>query len=140
MNNTEIFEAYFDAFEAAYQDDQWDRLLHFFTDDMVYNNVEGESLKGRTAAIDYLEASVNASDRKFDSRGLDDVDIVGDGDTVTMAFTVRYQIAGAPDLVISGRETATFRDGRIEQMDDIFHDASLTQFGAWMEIHAGLLA
>lgn len=57
-----------------------------------------------------------------------------------MIFTVRYRIDGAPDLVISGKEVATFSDDRIQQMDDVFDDTTLADFGAWMEKHGSLPA
>ena len=59
---------------------------------------------------------------------------------VTLEFTIRYQIDGAPDLVITGLQVATFRNAKIQQMDDVFDAASLEQFENWMARHSELLA
>lgn len=140
MNNIEIFKAYFDAFEASYSDDDWDRIVPYFAIDMRYNTAEGQALTGSAAAIHYLKSAVDSLDRRFDSRAFDgEPEITGEGGTVTMVFTVRYKIAGAPDLLISGKEVATFHEGRIQTMDDLIDDASLAGVASWMEEHAGLL-
>ena len=141
MSNIDRFKAYFDAFEETYLDDNWDRVAPYFAPDITYNNAEGQSLKGRTAALDYLKASVDSSDRRFDVREfVGEPEISADGDQVTMIFTVRYRIAGAPDLEIDGTEIATFSGDQIVQMDDVFDDASLASFATWMENHGALLA
>jgi len=141
MDNVQIFKAYFDAFEETYADNNWDRIAPYFADDMVYNNAEGESLNGKEAAIAYLNASVDSSDRQFDSRAFDgEPEISGAGEQVTMVFTVRYRIEGAPDLVLSGKEIATFTEGKIQQLDDIFDDHALSELSGWMEKHAGLFS
>ena len=140
MSNIEIFTAYFEAFEETYKDDDWGRITPYFASDMRYNNAEGQTLTSGLAAIQYLKTAVDALDRRFNSRAFDsEPAITGDGDTVTLVFTVRYKIEGAPDLVIRGKEVATFREGKIQQMDDLFEDTSLAEFANWMEKHASLL-
>ena len=140
MNPVNTFKAYFDAFEKTYLDDNWDRIAPYFAPDITYNNAEGETLNGRTAALDYLRASVDSSDRRFDAREfVGEPRISGNDDEVTMIFTVRYRIDGAPDLVISGKEVATFNNNQIQQMDDIFDETTLANVAAWMEKHGALL-
>jgi hypothetical protein len=96
---------------------------------------------GRLAALDYLKASVDSSDHRFDVREfVGEPEISAQGDEVTMIFTIRYRIEGAPDLEINGTEIARFRGNQIVQMDDVFDDASLASFAAWMEKHGALLA
>jgi hypothetical protein len=141
VSTVDTFKAYFDAFEATYLDDDWNRIAPYFAPDMTYNNAEGASLQGRAAALDYLKASVDSSDRRFDVREfVGEPQISGNDNKVTMIFTVRYRIDGAPDLEISGTEIATFSGDQIVQMDDVFDDASLARFGTWMENHRALLA
>ena len=140
-NNVDIFNAYFDAFEEAYDSNNWEAIAPFFAEDMVYNTAGAETKRGRTAAIDYLKTDVESLDRRFDSRAFDgNPEITGEGNTVTMVFTVRYQLEGAPDLVITGKEVATFQDGKIRQMDDVFDDEAIAGFGAWMDEHGARLA
>jgi hypothetical protein len=140
MSNVEIYNAYFQAFEETYKDDDWNRITPYFASDMRYNNAEGQTLTSGAAAVQYLQTAVDALDRRFDSRAFDgEPAITGDGDTVTLVFKVRYKIEGAPDLVICGKEVATFKEGKIQHMDDLFEDASLAEFASWMQKHAGLL-
>lgn len=140
MNNVDIFKAYFDAFEEAYKDDDWNRITPYFASDMRYNNAEGETLTSAAAAIQYLRKAVDSLDRRFDNRAFEgEPEITGEGDTVTLVFAVRYTIDGAPDLVISGKEVATFREGKIQQLDDRFDDSSLAEFSSWMAQHADVI-
>jgi uncharacterized protein YbjT (DUF2867 family) len=137
----DTFRSYFEAFEATYRDDDWDRIAPYFAPDMIYNNTEGKRLEGRAAAVDYLRNDLEAMDRRFDSRAFDsEPEISGHGDQVTMRFTVRYRKAGAPDLVISGKEVATFSGGQIQQMEDVFDAATTANFESWMSEHGALLA
>ena len=141
MSALDTFNAYFEAFEETYTDDNWDRVAPFFAPEVIYKNVEGNRLEGRAAAIEYLKTDLDALDRRFDSRAFDGTpDISLNGDDVTMVFTVRYQKEGAADLVISGREVATIRDGQIQHMKDHFDDTTLATFATWMERHGDLLA
>lgn len=140
MNALNTFNDYFEAFEETYVDDNWARIAPFFAEAMTYLNAEGTALEGRAAALDYLEGAVNALDRRFDSRTFDGTpDITAAADEVTLRFTVRYRKAGFDDLVISGQEVATIRDGQIQHMEDQFGDATLQRLEAWMAEHGALL-
>ena len=140
MSTIDTFKAYFDAFEETYLDNRWDRIAPYFASDITYQNAEGETLRGRDAALDYLKASVDSLDRRFDKRGFVGApDISASHDTITMIFTVRDQKDGAPDLLISGEEVARFSGDQIQQMDDVFDDTTLADFATWMEKHGALL-
>ena len=141
MTPIDTFRAYFEAFEETYLDNNWDRIAPYFASDITYKNAEGETLKGQTAALDYLKTSVDSLDRRFDKRefiGLPDIS--ASHDTITMDFTVRYQKDGVPDLLISGKEVARFSGDQIQQMDDVFDDTTLADFATWMEKYGALLA
>tara|TARA_B110001469_G_C9502074_1_gene250652 strand:+ start:373 stop:531 length:159 start_codon:yes stop_codon:yes gene_type:complete len=47
MTNLERFQAYADAFEETYSDDNWQRLEEFFTADAVYAPGDGTEAVGR---------------------------------------------------------------------------------------------
>jgi len=66
MTPIDTFRAYFEAFEETYLDNNWDRIAPYFASDITYKNAEGETLKGRTAALEYLKTSVDSLDRRFD--------------------------------------------------------------------------
>jgi hypothetical protein len=136
MTNLDQYLAYADAFETTLEDDDWARLMPFFAEDVTYRNAEGDVLRGRDAAIAYLEASVNGLDRRFDSRAFVGEPIaVAVGDEVRMTFTVRYEKTNLPALILSGTEVASFADGLIQRMDDVFDDAASEGMASWMDRH-----
>ena len=62
-----------------------------------------------------------------------------DGDTLTMKWTVTYTKQGAPDLVISGMETAIFEGDRIKLLRDTFDPEAQKRLGEWMAKHGAKL-
>lgn len=132
MSNLEAFGTYAAAFEESLQDDDWSRLEAYFAPDAVYLPGDGSEATGRGAVLQALQDSVNALERKCDSRELlGQPEVSEEGDTITLKFTIRYTRGGLPDLVLSGYETARYVDGVIQRMEDVFEDpAGLV---AWRE-------
>jgi len=125
MSNLPTFGVYAAAFEESLNDDDWKRLEQYFTTDASYLPGDGTEAKGRDAALQALKDSVNALERKCDSRELiGGPEISEAGDTVTLKFTIKYTKAGLPDLVLRGYETALFVDGAIAKMEDVFEDSA----------------
>jgi hypothetical protein len=56
-----------------------------------------------------------------------------------MEWSVTYKKAGAPHLVISGVETATFEGDRIARLRDDLDPAAQKAMGEWMAAHGALL-
>ena len=56
-----------------------------------------------------------------------------------MKWTVTYTKSGAPDLAISGTETAIFEGDRIARLRDDFDPAAQKALGEWMAKHAAQL-
>ena len=124
MNLTERFLAFAIAFEKTYVDDDWARLEPFFTEDAVYD-VPGEPplgghWEGRAAVLVHLREVLVDFDKRFDSRITEIVGApeVGDGE-FAFEWRATYTLAGAPDLVIGGRERALFEDDRIRYLEDV---------------------
>ncbi|MGE4606751.1 MAG: nuclear transport factor 2 family protein [Myxococcota bacterium] len=137
MSIEDRYQAYADAFEESYVDNDWSRIEQYFTEDAVY---EGEpDACGRDAVIAKLNGGVDAFDRKMDKRTPDFQTPTVDGNTLVMKWTVSYQKAGAPDLVISGVETAVFEGDRIARLRDDFDPAAQKAMGEWMAEHAAKL-
>ncbi|MCG8435127.1 MAG: nuclear transport factor 2 family protein [Gammaproteobacteria bacterium] len=131
MNNLPTFGAYAAAFEETLVDDDWSRLEAYFTEDAVYLPGDGTQATGRDAVLEALRDSVNRLDRKSDAREVAGApDVSEDGDTVTLKFTVVFKKAGLPDLNLVGVETAQFRDGAIQRMEDVIEDPQAMQ--DWM--------
>ena len=137
MSIEDRYQAYADAFEESYVDNDWSRIEQYFTEDAVY---EGDpDASGRDAVIAKLNGGVDAFDRKMDKRIPDFQAPTVNGNTLVANWTVTYEKAGAPDLVISGVETAVFEGDRIARLRDDFDPAAQKAMGEWMAEHAAKL-
>ena len=136
------FAEYAAAFETAYESDDWSPIEAYFTEDAVYDSGQGPeaAVEGRAALLGRLKTSVDSFDRRLDSREISFSGHQEQGDTVSVSWKVRYTKAGAPDLVISGREAARFSGDRIELLSGEFDDSASKALQEWMEKHGGLLA
>lgn len=127
------YQAYADAFEETYEDDDWSRIEPFFTEDAVY---EGEpAAKGRDAVLAKLKNGVDTFDRNMDSRTPDFQTPVVEGNTLRMNWKVVYTKKGCPDLVLTGSETAVFDGDRIASLRDDMDAGVEETIGAWMADH-----
>ena len=138
MSILDRYQAYADAFEVSFEDDDWSRIEPYFTEDAVYEG-DPEDAQGRDAVLAKLKGGVDGFDRNMDSRTPDFNPPSIDGDTLRMQWSVTYKKAGAPDLVISGLETATFEGDRIARLRDDMDPAAQKAMGEWMAAHGALL-
>jgi hypothetical protein len=137
MSILDRYQAYADAFEQSYEDDDWSRIEQYFTADAVY---EGDpDAEGRDAVLAKLKGGVDSFDRNMDSRTPDFHTPMVDGNTLEMKWTVTYTKAGAPDLSISGKEIAIFDGDRIARLRDDFDPEAQKAMGEWMAAHGALL-
>lgn len=137
MSILDRYQAYADAFELSYVDDDWSRIEPYFTENAVY---EGEpDARGRDAVLAKLKQGIDNFDRKMDERRPDFQTPTVDGDTLTMKWSVSYSKAGAPDLSISGTEVAVFEGDRIALLRDIFDPDAMKNMQEWMAKHGAAL-
>jgi hypothetical protein len=131
------YQAYADAFEESYVDDDWSRIEQYFTEDAVYAG--DPDAVGRDAVLAKLKGGVDGFDRNMDERtpAFDTPSV--EGNTLTMKWTVTYQKAGAPNLAISGVETAVFEGDRISRLEDAFDPEAEKGMGEWMAQHGAKL-
>ena len=132
MSIADRYQAYAEAFEETYEDDDWTRIEPFFTEDAVYEAAPEEDARGRAAVLAKLKGGVDAFDRNMDSRTPDFQTPTVEGDTISMNWKVTFTKAGCPDLVIFGRETAVFEGDRIALLRDEFDPAAEAAMGEWM--------
>jgi hypothetical protein len=138
MGIEDRYQAYADAFEQSYEDDDWTRIEQYFTEGAVYHG-EPEDAIGRDAVLAKLKGGVDGFDRRMDSRTPDFQTPSISGDTLTMKWSVSYTKGGAPDLVISGVETAVFEGERIASLRDDFDPEAQKAMGEWMAEHGAKL-
>ena len=138
MSILDRYQAYADAFEESFADDDWSRIAQYFTEDAVY---EGEpEARGGEAVLAKLKNGVDNFDRRMDSRTPDFQTPTLDGNTLTMRWKVSYTKGGCPDLVISGVETAIFEGDRIASLRDTFDPEAEQGMQKWMAEHGATLA
>ena len=139
MSIADRYQAYAEAFEVTYEDDDWTRIEPFFTEDAVYEAAPEEDAHGRAAVLAKLKSAVDSFDRRMDSRALDFQSPTVDGDTIQVNWKVIYTKAGCPDLVIFGREIAVFEGDRIARLCDEFDPAAAAGMEEWMTAHGAKL-
>ncbi|MCZ6855191.1 MAG: nuclear transport factor 2 family protein [Gammaproteobacteria bacterium] len=138
MSIADRYQAYAEAFEESYEDDDWTRIEPFFTEDAIYES-QGEDARGREAVLAKLKGGVDTFDRNMDSRTPDFQTPTVEGNTLTMKWQVTYTKADCPDLVITGHEIAVFEGDRIARLRDEFDPAAETTMGDWMAAHGAKL-
>lgn len=139
MSNVEQFQAYAAAFEESYADDDWKRLEQYFTEDAVYAPGDGTEAAGRDQVLARLRDSVNGLDRRFDSRTLTATPPAADADGVSLSWQLTLSKAGVPDLTAQGTERATYRNGAISRLEDVFDEGTMEGLGKWMATHGDKL-
>lgn len=139
------WRAFLDAFNTAYETDDWTPLAPMLTEDAEYR-VSGIPfachLRGRDAVIAGFAKSVRNFDRRFAARQHEPVGIrVMEPDTVSAIAWTRYTSADKGAIAVAAHGFWQFRDGRIERMLDVW-DATLAENAralAWLaENGAGL--
>ncbi len=147
MSILERFQAYADAFEESYKDDDWSRIAQYFTEDAVYAGEPdadpddpAATAKGREAVLTKLKNSVDGFDRRMDSRTLELHSPTLVGDILTTSFRVSLRKTGTPDLVFSGKEAATFEGDRIALLKDTLDPDSEQVLNKWLAENGAALA
>jgi len=145
MSILERFNAYAEAFEVAYESDDFSILEPFFTEGAVYETLADPPLggrqEGRDAIFAYMKISVAGFDRRFEKREL--VVLEGPevrGNEVWMKWCANYQSEGLPPLALEGEETATFEGDRICRLEDRWSSEAGKTVIEYMEAHGDSLA
>ncbi len=140
MSPLQQFLAYATAFEQTFDDDDWSRLEPFFAPEAVYE-VRNASfacrLEGPAAILAGLKRSLDGFDRRLPKRTLAVTDGPHEqGDALSIGWTATYQVGAAPPLVLRGRSTARFCDGRIVELADEYPDGMDVEAASWLARHA----
>ena len=140
MGVVERFNEYAEAFERAYDSDDWSVLESYFTEDAVYDFVAGPPLggrhDGRAAILQDFPTLVNGFDRRFDSRRVELLEgpVERNGE-VWMRWAAIYTLAGSPDCRMEGEERAVYTGDRISLLEDRVSDDEVARLTAYMQTH-----
>jgi hypothetical protein len=138
------FGEYAAAFEVAFAKDDWSAVEPYFSEDAVYEILGGPPFagkwEGRRAVLEYLKASLDAFDRRFETRELELLEgpELRDG-AVWIRWRGTYRVADAPPFVMEGEETARFQGERIARLEDRFESGAAEKLTAWMGANAAKL-
>ena len=138
------FLEYAAAFEEAVRTDDWSALEPFFTENAVYEVTGSPTFEvrheGRDAVFAGLKSSLDALDRRFESRTVEMLEgPLERGGAVWMKWRAGYSGPGVPELCIDGRKTAFFEGDRIQRLvDDIpLEMGAITEH--WMSHYQSML-
>ena len=135
MSLIKLFAGQRAAFETAYVNGDWAPLGKRFDENATYEAINGPFhcvLKGRAQVLAGFERSVERFD-KLCKRTLGiDTWIQEEGANVIVFSGMRFERDGAPPIYAKLCEIATYRDGLIERMIDIYDPESRAAFEAWM--------
>lgn len=142
MGMVERFKEYTAVLEEAYHADDWSRLVPYFAKSAVYRSYYGADLevRGRDAVLKQFRTDAESFDRKFDSRRVEYFDgpCEARGGVFTM-WRVTYSKAGAPDLVLTGKEIATFIGDEITLLEGHYLPETFDQFSKWLTEHGSFM-
>ncbi len=138
MSILDRYQAYADAFEETYLDDDWSRIAPYFSENAVCESGVGDA-RGKRAVLAMLKAGLDGFDRLMDSRVPDFATPTVDGDTVRVSWSVTYTKGRAPDLALSGVEFATFEGDQIALLHDDLSPEAEKAMSEWLAAHGALL-
>ena len=122
------------AFERTYEDGNWMRLEPYFSDDLVYEVMNMPFhcvIRERAAVIAGLRRSIERFDRLCQRTvGLGSM-IFQEGNNVLVHSGIRFQRGESPPLQSGLWEIATYRDGRIERLIDIYDPGERAKHERW---------
>ncbi|WP_332771309.1 nuclear transport factor 2 family protein [Phenylobacterium sp.] len=123
------------AFEAAYVSGDWAPLGVFFHEDITYEVMNMPFhcvIKGRASVLSGLERSVERFDKLCIRTVGIDSSIQEEGANVLVHSGMRFERDGAPSTSARLWEIATYRDGLIERIIDIYDPGTGAEFERWM--------
>ena len=142
MGTVERFNKYAATLERAYQDDDWSLLAPYFAEDATYRSYYGADLEvtGRDAVVKQFISDAESFDRKFDSRRVEYFDGPREerGGVFTM-WKITYSKEGAPDLVLTGTETAVYDGDEITLLEGHYLPETFSEFSTWLTQHGSAM-
>ena len=139
--SVERFCGYAEAFERAFESDDWSVLKPYFSQDAIYEVPGGppfgKLVNGLENIISSFQSDVNSFDRKFDQRIVELVKPPYEqGPVVHAHWRAVYKKEGIPDLELRGVEQAHFQADKIHRLVSVFDDAQEQSVLEWLGRHA----
>lgn len=123
MDSLKVYALYYWAFEDAYDNDVWDDVITYFTDDAIYKSPMVGEVKGKENIMSVFQTSLNRFDRKFSvKRTIKEIkeEKIVEENYLKVPGIVTYGNENCSDLVVTMTEEVWFKNGLIEKIvDDI---------------------
>lgn len=135
MTLMERFIAQRGAFEAAYESGDWAPLAAFLHEDITYEVMNMPFhcvIRGRDAVLAGFARSIERFDKLCIRTVGVDSSIHEEGANVLVNGGMRFERDGAPPTSARLWEIATYRDGLIERLLDIYDPGTGPAFERWM--------
>lgn len=135
MQLIQKFAAQRAAFEAAYASDDWGALQDYFQPDITYEVMNMPfhcCIRGRDNVIAGLRRSVERFDKLCTRTVGIGSTVRQEGSSVLVHAGLRFEREGAPATSAKLWEIATYRDGLIERILDIYDPDCSDAFDQWM--------
>ena len=143
MDPVSRFEEYAAAFEKLVETGDGSVLEPYFTENAVVETTGAPAMvskqEGRDAIIANFKQSVDALDRRVDSRKVTHEHREEDGKVISQ-FTFTLGLKDQPSATLRGVSTTTFEGDRISHMEDRLDPDAANEFGAWVAAHASKLS
>lgn len=142
MSILEHYQAYFNAFEIAYDTDDWADVASFFTEDAVYEAPGGFKAEGREAVAELLKKSLDMLDRRFPvKRRIEVLESKREAseDYLKVPGNIHYMLPGQPTLVVYMHEDVWFRNGKISRLVDVIPKEDMVKMMNYLKEHKAQL-
>lgn len=136
MTSLDLYWKYYQAFEDAYDNDIWDDVITYFTDEASYDSPATGFVQGRENIMKTYQASLNRFDRRFSvKRVIKDIEAeqIIEENYLKMPGYVTFGNEGCPDLVIYMYEELWFKDGLIDKIVDTIPEEELLKIQTYVE-------
>ena len=124
------------AFEKAYKTGNWESLRPFFTPDCTYEvmNISFHCVvEGIDAVLKGFDLATTRFDKKCERTIGIDASIHEEGNRVMIHSGLKFVRDQSPPMESRFWEIATYRDGKIHRLLDIYDTGVSERFDHWME-------
>lgn len=138
MSVRKIYDNYFEAFEVAFDSDDWEPIGWFFTEDAAYEAPRGGRVEGRDAILKQFKDSLDQFDRQFPiKRRIETIesDVVEEDGYLKIPGNIHYSLPGGPSLVFYMEEEAWFEGDKIKRLVDTIPPESAEKMTAFVQEH-----
>jgi len=137
MHLIEKFAEQRDKFEAAYEKGGWEQLRPYFSPDIVYE-VSNISFHCKVQGIENFLSGLERATEGFDKKCVREINtgermIAQEGDNVIVHSHLRFTRDDSPPMETGLWEIATYENGLITRLIDIYDAGCAERFDAWME-------